>query len=359
MFVQEETELTKERTDELNRLVIWKLTALWAFSEAALGGVLHAFKVPFSGIFIGSASATLISLIAYFSNSKTSILKATLMVVLVKAMVSPHTPLTAYFAVFLQGTMGQLLFLNKKFFRLSAMLLAVLTLLTSSMQKIIILTVVFGKTLWESIDLFVNFVAKKFLSSENSIDFSFSYLIVGIYLGIHLLFGVFIGYIAGKLPYWIEDVIKTNGLEIKSFKESGNNFVRKKKGKRKRWWQRPSGLLFFTFAAVMVILSYFYPEFGKNKAYEIIIMTLRAIVIMILWYTLLAPLLLKLFKRYVSKKQTVYSTEINKIISVFPHLRSIAVYSWKISSSEKSLRKIKSFIIYLIAFILLTEFDNR
>ena len=280
------------------------------------------------------------------------------MVILVKGMVSPHTPLTAYFAVFLQGSMGQVLFLNKKFFKLSALILGILTLLFSSMQKIIILTLVFGKTLWESIDLFVNFVVNKFLSQANAIDYNFSLIFVGFYLGIHILFGIFIGMVAGRLPFWIEDLIKNNGLNIIEFNEAHSENALRKKGKRKHWWQRPSGLLFFSFVIVMVILSYIYPEFGSGKVYDIIIMTLRAIVIMALWYTLLAPFFLKQFRKFIHKKQNAYSSEISKIINIFPYLRSLASYSWKISSSEKSIRKFKSFIIYLVAFLLLTDSDE-
>ena len=41
------------------------------------------------------------------------IIKSTLIVLLVKLLVSPHTPLTAYFAVTIQGILGYFLFLPK------------------------------------------------------------------------------------------------------------------------------------------------------------------------------------------------------------------------------------------------------
>ena len=97
-----------------DRLSILKITALWAFSESAFGGILHALTIPFRGLFIASAAVLFISLIALFSKSSKEILKATLIVILIKAVVSPHSPLTAYIAVSLQGMLGFSIFLNKK-----------------------------------------------------------------------------------------------------------------------------------------------------------------------------------------------------------------------------------------------------
>ena len=359
MFVNEETILADAKSELQNKLTVWKLTALWAFSEAVLGGILHAFKIPFSGLFVGGASAVLISLIAFFSEEKTTIIKSTVVVILVKALASPHTPLTAYFAVFLQGFLGSILFYNKNFFRLSALTLTVLTLFLSSVQKIFILTILFGTTLWDSIDLFLNFIINKFFAGKD-VSISFSYIIVGAYIFLHIIFGFFIGLIAGKLPYWLKDVVENDSIKIADFRNDQKEFsIKKKSRKKRRWWQRPSGVLFFSFALAVVILSYIYPEFGSNKAYEVIIMTLRAMLIMFIWYTLLAPFFLKLFRAYVSKKQNIYSTEINKIIGIFPQLRSLASYSWKISSTEKNYRRIKSFIIYLTAFLLISDFETE
>ncbi|MCK5088079.1 MAG: hypothetical protein KAQ90_11190, partial [Melioribacteraceae bacterium] len=66
-----------------------RLTALWAFSEAALGGILHALKIPLTGLFVGGAAVIFISLIAYYSEKKHAILRATLLVVIVKFVVAP------------------------------------------------------------------------------------------------------------------------------------------------------------------------------------------------------------------------------------------------------------------------------
>jgi len=357
LFITEEKQVLADAQSAFNdQVAVWKLTALWAFSEAALGGILHAFKIPMRGIFIGGSAAILITLIAYFADRKGTVLKSTLLVILIKGIVSPHTPLTAYFAVFLQGVIGEALFFRKRFFKISAILMGILTLLFSSMQKIFILTLVFGNTLWESIDQFAGFVINKFIAQESVVDFRFSYFLVGLYLGLHVFVGILVGLFAGKLPFWIGDVIQDNKLDITSFNNTKTEVTKKKKGKHKRWWQRASGITFISFVVIMVLLSYLYPELGSNKAAEILIMVLRALLIMIIWYSLLGPLALKYLRKYLKKKENLYTTEINKIVDSFPHLRSLVSYCWKISSSEKGYRKIKSFLIYLVSFLLVTDF---
>ncbi|MCB0574936.1 MAG: hypothetical protein KDC61_10270, partial [Saprospiraceae bacterium] len=80
--------------------VILRLTALWAFSESALGGVMHALKIPFTGLLVGGFAVLSIGMIAHVSHRRAgAVLRATMLVVLVKAVVSPHSPPTAYLAV--------------------------------------------------------------------------------------------------------------------------------------------------------------------------------------------------------------------------------------------------------------------
>ncbi len=51
-------------------------------------------------------------LIAYYVPLKGAILKATIIVAIFKMMLSPHTPPSAYIAVFFQGLLGQVLFFD-------------------------------------------------------------------------------------------------------------------------------------------------------------------------------------------------------------------------------------------------------
>ena len=88
-----------------------RITALWAFSEALFGGILHALQVPFAGLVLSAFAVICMAALAASGYYKGKILKATLLVLIVKAMLSPHTPVAAYFAVFLQGLFGEIIFL--------------------------------------------------------------------------------------------------------------------------------------------------------------------------------------------------------------------------------------------------------
>ena len=337
---------------------IWKITALWAFSEAALGGILHAFRIPFRGVFIGGSAAVLISLLAFFSKEKGIILRSTIIVIIIKGIASPYTPLTAYFAVFLQGILGEVLFFNRKFFKVSAFVLGILVLLFSSTQKIIVLTVLFGNTLWNSIDQYGKAIISEFITNRESVEINLSFFIVGIYLGLHIILGMLVGIFAGRFPFKITKIIHHGHPEIDSFYSSIIDSVAPKKQKHKHWWQKPTGYLFIILIFGLIILSYLYPEAGSNKTMEVLIMVFRAFGIMIIWYFLLAPVLLKLLRKFLKKKQTQYSTEISRIVDNFPLFRKLVYHCWKNSSNEKGYVKIKYFVTQLVTLLLLTDFNK-
>src|SRR5882762_4225935 len=96
---------------EQKAIAIQRLTALWAFSESGLGGIMHALQIPFTGLVVGGMSVIMISFIAEISGHQyKEILKSALIVLIIKAMVSPYTPFPAYIAVSFQALSGYILF---------------------------------------------------------------------------------------------------------------------------------------------------------------------------------------------------------------------------------------------------------
>ena len=61
-------------------LIFYRLIALWALSEAMLGGIIHGLRIPVSGLIVGSCAVICICLIAWYVPKKGSILKATIIV---------------------------------------------------------------------------------------------------------------------------------------------------------------------------------------------------------------------------------------------------------------------------------------
>src|SRR5690349_7246116 len=136
-------------------VVYYRLIALWVLNEAMLGGIIHGLKIPVSGLVVGSCAIICIALIGWYVPKKGAIIKATLIVAIFKMMLSPHSPPPAYIAVFFQGLLGELLFWNRRFFTLSCLLLAVLALLESALQRILVLTLIYGNDFWKVINDFI------------------------------------------------------------------------------------------------------------------------------------------------------------------------------------------------------------
>src|SRR5687768_5451737 len=118
-----------------------RLFALWVVCEAFAGGIMHAARIPFTGMIVSSLGVTCIILIAYYIPSRTRIIEATIIVASFKLLLSPHSPPTAYIAVFFQGYMGQLLFMSNRHFKVKAIVLAVLSLVEASIQRILVLLI--------------------------------------------------------------------------------------------------------------------------------------------------------------------------------------------------------------------------
>jgi len=350
----DKSKILLSETNYTQTISVLRITALWAFSESAFGGILHALTIPLRGIFINAAAVLFISLIALFSKNSKDILKSTLIVILIKALVSPHSPLTAYFAVSLQGIVGYLLFINKNFFRTSALLLGMITLFFSGIQKIVVLTILFGNNLWKSVNIFVKQITNEFLSLSFHPDIHYGFLLMGVYVFIHLVAGLIVGLYAGSLPKRLDEF--SEQINTLNFDESDSEIPKKvKKWKKKSWLLRPTGIIILTILMVVLIYSYFNPYKSDIASVEIIIMLVRSIVLTILWYALLAPLVRKMFQKFVAGKKAFYSEEIDEILNLFPHFKKIVGFTWKESQNHKGIKRVKNFLSTSFYYLLLSK----
>src|SRR4029078_9591220 len=151
--------MNEQPTVPVNSLIYYRLITLWVLNEAMLGGIIHGLKIPVSGLVVGSCAVVCISLIGWYVPRKGAIIKATIIVAVFKMMLSPHSPPPAYIAVFFQGLLGELLFWRKRCFTLSCVLLAVLALVESALQRILVLTLIYGNDLWKVINDFIRNLA--------------------------------------------------------------------------------------------------------------------------------------------------------------------------------------------------------
>lgn len=174
------------------------LIALWALVESGLGGIMHALHLPFTGVIIGGFAVLCIALIAYtLPNPMHAIFKATLLVLVVKALVNPATSPTAYVAVMFQGVLGAILLQRKSWIPFAAIPFALISMLESAFQKIALLWIVFGNSLPEAFDAFVGKVLGIFMTAPDS---RFALWAVIIYCLIYVVWGILLGIWIIQLP---------------------------------------------------------------------------------------------------------------------------------------------------------------
>lgn len=344
-----------QNTNSVDRLI-----ALWALSEGFLGGFLHLAKIPFTGLILGNVAVIIITLIAKFSGKSGTILKATLIVVIVKGILSPYTPLAAYLAVSMQGVIGELLFHKRKFPFLSALLLGIIVGLFSSVQKVFFLTVIFGKNLWESIDQFTLIIFKEFFGLISS-GIAVSKWLIAVYASIHLIAGIFTGLYASGLSRRTDAILKNESnkslFDAKSFIEEEN--IKSKKSKHKRWWFKPGGILFFVIIISLFTYSYLYPDYEYIKKDSLLIMLLRGILLMFIWYKFLSPLLMSGFKKVIDKKKNKYTGEIENVVNILPLFKSIIKFCWNESTQVKGFKRLHRFFSLVLLNLLTVELNKE
>jgi len=322
-----------------------RLTALWALNEAALGGLLHLFRSPFTGIFVGGSAVLLIALIAYWSEKPArDIPKALLVVLIIKAVVSPHAPLPAYVAVSFQGMLGALLFSTLPSFRLAAFLLGFLALVEAALQKLLITTLLFGMPLWESIDLFIDYILRKMqLLGQGSA--AGSTWLIGLYVGVYALVGLAVGWVAGWLPKEAEKEAQQTSLPATIEVLSDLPAKERKPAWKKPWAWSIVGLLLF-------MTSTYYLVPAAQSQWSPIWLIVRTFTIIGIWYFLLSPAVMWLVRRFLRKQAKSYEKEVQEAMDMLPAFRQLIKTAWKETRALQGLARWRALLIRTIAYTL-------
>lgn len=334
------------------------LTSLWAFSEGFLGGIFSAAKIPFKGLLLGNISVSVIILIANFNSKKGAILKAGTITTIIKAIISPYSTLPAYIAVFTQTLLGELLFLKRKYMRMCGIVLGIVTSVISSLQRIIVLTLIFGNSFWETVDSFAAYIYNEF-SGGHVIPsgFRFSNWLIGTYVFIHAVIGFVTGYYVSGYAQRIRHN-EIFGKEFLSDFSKDNSFLKEgdliKTKKLKSKYLKFSKIALFIFLLTVLILSYVLND-TQNKSFfdskSVWLMILRSLTIMILWLKLIGPFFNSLIKSRLLKNRNKYSEEIHYTLKMLPSIKQLLLYSWK-SSGGKGFRKIPFFVSVFLPALL-------
>jgi hypothetical protein len=324
-------------------MAIQRLTALWAFGESGLGGVLHAFQVPFTGLLVGSVSVICICMLGIFSEKNYNIiLKSLLLVLIVKAVVSPQTPFPAYIAVSFQGFLAYALFYVTRINFLSILFLSVIAMIESAIQKLLVLTLFFGNSFWNGLDEFVKLIGKPFGTSPES----GSLWIVGIYLCIYVAGGIFTAVIASRLcafnfpAYPSPAIIELMDTEIIST------------GPRRSFI--PKFVLVLAGFSILLFAPAI-SRFGSAAVLRSLVWTVTAVV---MWYAVISPLVTKFLRSVLMRSNNVYKVQAFEIISFLPFMRKLTLAAWHATADKRMLRRIPAFLIVLISMLLTFQQQN-
>ena len=315
---------------EYNHRAVNRLTALWALNESGLGGILHAAKFPFTGILVGGFAVILITLIARYSNfSFKAILKATAMVLMIKAAVSPHSPFPAYLAVSFQGLLGAIMFSFSRNFKLTPIVFGGLALLESAIQKILLTVLFFGLSFWKSVDDFVLNTIKLF---QLPADFSFSEWIAISYVVFYLVIGLILGRFAIKIPDLISS-LDFSELKLSDTKDSAN--------------QNRKNKSLIIIAVLSIALSLQLISFFGGLPF--IQLLARVVFFMLLFYYVVGPLTTKLII-FLSRNR---SEEISKLNEDVAQLRlAVKPVINYVNKNYHGINRFKMFVLYMIAISL-------
>lgn len=324
-----------------------RTTALWAASEAFLGGMLHALKVPMAGIILAGFASICITVIALSTKNRGNILKATLVVIAVKFLLSPHTPVMAYLAVGIQGMAGELFFLRRKYFKWPAFLISIFCLIYSAIQRLLVLTILFGMEFWQASNQFLNGISESFgMSSDDYI----SYIII-FYLACYFFAGILVGIINIKITQYIKDQKMPDYVTRANTMKSGLLNVEKRTRSRYRKFLIPIAII-----SLILLLASYLPFFeGGISRSKILMILLRGFLITCVWLLVIAPLLKKAIDWFLKEQNITQSSYFKSVIQLLPEMKEVIQKSWAASKTGNKLVQIQRFIT--TCFLLVVFYD--
>ena len=328
-----------------NQQAVYRLTTLWALNESGLGGVMHALKIPFTGIFVGGIAVVLISLIAHFSNNSFSVIfRSTVSVLIVKALVSPQSPVPAYIAVSFQGVFGGMVFALISNFKIASVIFALVAMLESAVQSFLITTLIFGKSIWQALDIFFKNILNDFGLNEN---FSFSFWLIIIYCLIYSIWGMLIGWWIAKLPMRIKseaEKLNSEYNQLTSKYSVVRNELRKRKSKSLQI------ILMLAFISFVLLFQ------SRLESYKVIAIILRTLVIVVGWFVIVQPALKYFIVKFSKRNAHQSKYNIQQIIAALPLLKQLAQNAFRISSSKhKGFLRYSEFVFILIVLTLYAD----
>ncbi|MCU0437624.1 MAG: hypothetical protein MUC49_06885 [Raineya sp.] len=311
----------------------YRIVALWAFVECSLGGLAHALKLPFTGIYVGGGSIFCIVLLARFAGVQ-HILPALATVLSLKFALNPHSPIGAYLAVAFQGIAGYLLFRFSPFHGFNTIFLGFIGLLESALQKILVLTLLYGKAFYQVLDKIITETAKIFAF----FNYPNSFHLFGFYVLLYACMGILIGILIHHYTKYIANYqsFESFAQDIESLKpETATPTI---KNSFKIW--KP--------IITLVSISVFLYIWGDGNIWKSLLLSIFMI---FLWYWGLMKFVVWLAKKLNWGKWIDLKAQ-QDIIQLIPTIKSYWLLSYHVSKARPIKERLFTFIHLFVGQVL-------
>lgn len=313
-----------------NKLTYYRLVALWAVAEGFLGGIIHSLQLPVSGLVVGGFAIICIGLIAEYYPVRGAIIKATMLVAIFKMMLSPHSSPLAFLAVFFQGLTGELFLVRTPSRKIFFLLFAILAMVESALQRILIMTLIYGQKIWIAIDAFISGIT----GSETITRYS--YYLAGGYIALHIAAGIAIAVFTSRL------IRKVNAEKIHydptlyTISETEPTPARKNR----------KGMYFILYVILLVLFvqSKVHPASPWLPSGTVAGLVIRSLVILLSWNLLFSPLISRLMRQWLERRKLKQRTELHAILQLVPTTEQLIRHCWSNSSGHKGLFRINVFL---------------
>jgi hypothetical protein len=317
---------------------IIRLSALWAIVEITLGGVLHAMRIPLTGLFVGSIALACIFLIARSANSYKTVLQALGTVMAIKMMATPHASPFAYIAMAAQTLCCLPLIGQRGLSRRWVTSMFLVASIYSPLQKLVILYVTFGQQgLMTVLNEFRNWFAPQLSSTE------FILIPLTIWLGVHMLVGFFL---AKWLIAW--------STTINEKKELHNEWILTRTADVTSIASSPRSQQPYWLMPMVVILGLFLLYFFEQQLPDWMHVLWRPLLIILFWQLIVRPIAMFIVQKRATTR--LNDGHIRAVMDEFPNMWSIIAFARKKSSSVTG--SIHRFHVFLKITIMLSVMNH-
>ncbi len=308
---------------------------------------MHALHLPFTGLFVGGFAILIISLLASLPSEEERkhssvfkrIAKATIIVLLVKAAVSPQSPPPAYIAVAFQGFAGALLFQFFPF-KVAAILLGVIAMVESALQRIVIATIIYGRSLWDAIDSAFNSIVKEFHLSE---DISFSAWIIILYAGVYAFWGLLLGLWMIRLPRQIKEQALSMQENTRFTNDEASALINRKRPLWRKW-------LVWALVLAFIVTVFLIGEERIGRATYVVLRTIAVVALLVL---VINPAFRWLMRRWVRRPGNEHAATFKEVVRVLPELRGYIRPAYTEAAQHRNwFSKFKNFVLTLMVLTL-------